>query len=289
MAFIIVNSVVWGMAYAAIALGFALIYQTSRFFHFAHAAVIAMGGYASAFVLLHWDWVWWLAVALGSGIAGLVGVALDITVYRRMRARGATDLAMFIASMGLLVLGQNTLSIAFGDAPIRIPPQSASLSLEAIGLPIQGHRVVLLIGSTVAVGALLIVAMLTRFGRVMKAVADDPELAYSIGVPVARIRSVAFALGSAVGGAVVAVMAADIDLTPSSGLQLFFVAVVVMIVGSATRAIGIVLAAFGIASLMVICGRWLPGQWQEAAVFFVLVLVLSVRSIHRTSILAPAV
>jgi branched-chain amino acid transport system permease protein len=282
---IVANAFIWGAAYAAIALGFALIYKTSRFFHFAHAAVMGAGGYAGAFVLAQWNWPWWLAVVIGGGFAALIGILLDTAVYRPIRARGASDLVMFIASMGLLVLGQNGLSMAFGDAPLRVT--ASNLSLEVMGITLQRHRIVLLIGSTIATAGLLSLDMLTPFGRSTRAVADDPVLARGFGVPVARVRSQAFSIGSAVGGAVMVLMAPDIDLTPGRGLQVFFVVVVVTVVGSSMQPLRIVLAAFGVALLIGTTGRWLPGQWQEAAVFLVLLAVLTVRSITRTLQVTP--
>ena len=109
-----VNGLIAGGIYSLVALGFGLIYSTTRFFHFAHGAVYAVGAY-----LTYACWLFGLSlyIAIPLAIIGtsILGALLDIGIYRPLRQRGASSLILLIASLGLFTVIQNLISLVFGD------------------------------------------------------------------------------------------------------------------------------------------------------------------------------
>src|SRR3989337_424101 len=106
---LLLNGLIAGSIYALVALGFGLIYSTSRFFHFAHGAVYAVGAYLT--------YVCWLSglslyAAIPLAVIGtsILGSLLDIGVYRPLRNKGASSLILLIASLGLFTVIQNLIS-----------------------------------------------------------------------------------------------------------------------------------------------------------------------------------
>lgn len=108
---LLLNGIIAGSIYSLVALGFSLIYQTVRFFprlrvplrrgrHFAHGAVYTFGAYASASLSTSFAYLFYIQLGLDQLIAFplaciatmMVGVGLEVVVYKPMRNRKATDL-----------------------------------------------------------------------------------------------------------------------------------------------------------------------------------------------------
>jgi len=99
---LLLNGIIAGSIYSLVALGFALIYQTARFFHFAHGAIYTLGAYFAFlfYTQLGFDRV--IAFPLACVATMALGIGCEVAVYRPMRKRKATDLTLLIASLGLL-------------------------------------------------------------------------------------------------------------------------------------------------------------------------------------------
>src|ERR1043166_6352764 len=108
---VMANSIAAASVYALVAIGFALIYNTVRFFNFAHAVVYTIGAYGAYVVAIKFGLGWWISMGSGVLLASATGVVFEICVYRRMRWWNASATTMFIASLGLLVAAQNVLSL----------------------------------------------------------------------------------------------------------------------------------------------------------------------------------
>ena len=107
---LLVNGLIAGSIYALVALGFGLIYSTTRFFHFAHAAIFTTGAY-----LAYSGWLLGLSLYIAIPLAvigtSILGALLEVGVYRPLRRKGASSLILLLASLGLLIVIQNAISI----------------------------------------------------------------------------------------------------------------------------------------------------------------------------------
>jgi len=114
------NGVVVGAVYGLLAVGFGLIFTTTRIFHFAHGAVYTLAGYIVYSLTTTLGWPLAAGIALAMGICGVVSGAIEVAIYRPLRARGASPLVVLIASLSILMLAQNLLAIFYGNE-IRLP------------------------------------------------------------------------------------------------------------------------------------------------------------------------
>lgn len=273
----VVNGVNAGATYALVALGFGLIFHVCGFFHFAHGGVYAVGAYAAYAMAHKLGWSIWVAVPCAILVSSIAGGVINTTVYRPLQRIGASPLIMLIASLGLLIVIQNCLSLMFGDdtKSIRIGAVSEGYSfLGARITPNQVATILSVIVIFVAVGCLL---SFSGFGKRVRAVANDPELASVFGVDSERVVLLTFALGSALAGLAAVLAAYDTDLTPVMGFKALLGAVVAVIVGGRGSLCGILLGGFlvGLAQHLVV---WMwPSQWQDASVFVILIAFLLLR------------
>src|SRR3990170_4540800 len=97
---LLVNGLIAGGIYSLVALGFGLIYSTTRFFHFAHGAVYAVGAY-----LTYACWLFGLSlyIAIPLAIIGtsILGALLDIGIYRPLRKKGASRMDVPMMASGM--------------------------------------------------------------------------------------------------------------------------------------------------------------------------------------------
>lgn len=266
-----------GATCALVALGFGLIFHVCGFFHFAHGGVYALGAYAAYALIRLLGWPIWCAVPSAILIAALAGATIDLFVYRPLQRIRATPLAILIASLGLLLVIQNGLSFAFGDDTKSFRVGDVSEGYSFLGARITTIQVVTILTVIVVFGSLNFLFSFSGFGKRLRAVANDPELATVFGVNTKSVVTITFMLGSVVAGLAAILAAFDTDLTPVMGFKALLGAVVAVIVGGRGSIPGILLGGLlvGMAQHLVV---WkLPAQWQDTSVFIILVAFLLFR------------
>jgi len=273
---LLLNGLIAGSIYALIALGFGLIYSTTRFFHFAHGAVYTAGAY-----LAYSGWLLGLSLYIAIPLAvigtSILGALIEIGVYRPLRKKGASSLVLLLASLGLFIVIQNFISLTFGD-------DTKSIRSGAVteGLPLFGARITPIQITIIIVTALLLAVSWafmkrTRLGKAMRAVANDPELARVVGIETDQVILFTFVLGSSLAGIAAILISLDTDMTPLMGFHALLMGVVAVIAGGIGSIPGVALGGLlvGMAQHL---GVWkIPTQWQDTIVFLILIFFLLFR------------
>lgn len=272
-----VNGLVATSTYLLVGVSFAIIYRVTRFFHFAHGAVFTVGAY-STLVFTNWLGLPLIpSLLLGVLSGAVIGVVMELCVYRPLRSRSASPLILLLASLGIYIVLQNFVSMVFGDATKSI----RSGVIEA-GIRIWGARITptQILTACLSVCLAVAVAFLIRhakIGTAMRAVACDPELASVSGVESNRVILWTFALGSALAAGAGLLSALDVDMTPTMGLNALMMGVVAVVVGGVGSIPGVALGALLLAMAQHV-GVWKIGsQWQDAIAFVVLLAFLLFR------------
>ncbi len=273
---LIVNGIAAGGIYALLAVGFALIYNTSRVLHLAHAIVYTFGAYAFyCLVVLLGIWGW-VAAPIAVALTGMFGWSIEAFVYRPLRRAGAGHNATLIATLGLISLFQGTYALVFStdNKMLRAGPlpvyQVGSISITILHVAIVGMTLVVF-------PVLQLFLTQTRLGIAIRALADNRELADIQGMDSDRLYGVIFLMGSGLAGIAAILTALDLGATPDMGFDVVFAAVVALVIGGVGYLPGALAGAFalGLAQQLVV---WqLNTAWQSALVFTLLILFLILR------------
>jgi len=273
---LLVNGLIAGGIYSLVALGFGLIYSTTRFFHFAHGAVYAVGAY-----LTYACWLsgmsLYAAIPLAVIGTSILGALLDIGIYRPLRQKGASSLILLIASLGLFTVIQNLISLVFGDDTKTIRSGTVTEGLPLFGARITPIQIAIIIVSALLILLCWILMKRTKVGKAMRAVANDPELARVVGIEPDRVILFTFALGSALAAVAAILISLDTDMTPMMGFYALLMGVVAVIAGGVGSIPGAALGGLlvGMAQHL---GVWkIPTQWQDTIVFLILIFFLLFR------------
>jgi branched-chain amino acid transport system permease protein len=270
------NGLIAGSLYALLGVSWGLIFATTRIFHFAHALTVAVATYGAVLVVERAG----LGLPLGFVVAALVGclfgLLVEVGVYRPLRRVNATQLNVFLASLGFLIAGESVLLILFGPEARALP-----------GFPVEGIIVgpvafttieaLWIAASWALVLALMAWLRLTRWGRAIRAVASNPELAQCVGVDHARVFLLVFALGSTLVGVGGALIALRDTASPFMGVQPVLTAFIAVFLGGIGSIPGAVAGGLVLGLAENMGGLVLPGHWQGVIAFVVLFVVLVVR------------
>ena len=275
---IIANSIIAGSVYALIAMGFSLIFGTTKFFNLAHGVLAAIGGYAVFYFANKLGLPVGVAVAIGIALAAAVGYGLECGVFRPLRKRKASSLVLLVASLGAFTALQAVIAILFTSQFRTLAGLIGDTRVIHIGTAVVTDIQVWMIGSAIAVLiALWLILTKTSFGRAVRAVSDDEEVSKIVGIDTNKVIGWVFVLGSAIAGLAGVLVGFDTGIEPTMGLPLLLKGVIAAIVGGMGSVYGAFLGAYllGFAENF---GIWhISGEWKDAIAFLILILFLLFR------------
>lgn len=280
----LINGVSLGSIYALIALGYTMVYGILRLINFAHGEIYMMGAYigfvASTQLAQYIPPVFGLPliVTLLVAMAGasILGMLIERIAYRRLR--NAPKIAALISAIGVSFFLQNGMMTLATPQPRTFPNIFPQEIYHVGGLVITNHQILILALSLILMAGLTYIVQNTKMGKAMRAASFDVDAARLMGIPVDRVISFTFALGSslaAAAGVLVGIYYNSID--PQMGLMPGLKAFVAAVLGG----IGIIPGAMVGGLILGIVEALVSGFWsstfRDAAAFGILILVLLLR------------
>lgn len=273
---LVVNGVVAGSLYALVACSFGLILGATGTFHFAHGVVYAMGAYAAYFAATGLGLALAPAVAAGILAAALLGLLIELVIYRPLRRIAASPLVILIASLGVLIVLENAIAIIF-STDAKVLEGFPRRTFIAGGVGFTTLHITMVAVSLAAFLGLLAFLRWTRSGQAIRAVANNPEMATIVGIDTPRVFLLVFALGSAVAAPAAILTMLDRGATPDMGMEAILIAAVAVIVGGIGSIPGAALGALIIGLAQNLGVMTIPSEWQAAIAFGLLLVVVIVR------------
>jgi len=275
---LILNSIIAGAIYTMVALGFNLIYSTAKFFDLGYGAIAAAGGYSVYYFSKMLGFNLFLAVLIGIVISGSIGMLVNKFVYAKLRKRKASGMVTLVAALGVLTALQAIIAILFtSQFQTLLSNTSAQKVYEIFGGVITQVQLIILITGIVIMFGLTWVLNKTIFGKAVKAIADDEEVARIVGIDTNKIISKVFFIGSAIAGLAGILVGFDTGIEPTMGLSLLLKGVIASIVGGIGNVYGGVLGAF-LLGFVENFGIWkISGEWKDSIAFVLLILFLLFR------------
>lgn len=275
---LIVNSVLAGALYTLMALGFNLVFSTTKFFNMAHGAFAAIGGYAAFYLLKHLELNLYIAVIIAVAIAGLSGWLMDRFVFLPMRRKKATPLVLLVASLGLLFVVQAVNAMLFSSQFHTLNQDLSNIKIfEIAGGIITSTQIWIIIAAFVITALLLFIIERTKFGKAVQAIGDDEEVAKVVGIRTNRVISWVFVIGAAIAGVAGIATGFETGLQPTTGMPLLLKGVIASIIGGVGNVYGSIIGAF-VLGFVENFGIWkISGEWKDAIAFALLIVFLIFR------------
>ena len=272
---LIINSIIAGSVYALMALGFNLIYGATKFFNLAHGVMAAIGGYIVFYFGITLGLDIYLSIAIGVLLAGLIGYGSDKLVYLPLRKRKASNMVLLVASLGVFTALQAIIAISFtSQFQVLYRNIAGQRIFNIFGGSITQTQSVILISAIAVFAILVLLLKYTVFGKAVRAISDDEEVAKIVGINTDKIIGRVFFIGSATAGLAGILVGFDTGIEPTMGLPLLLKGVITAIVGGIGNIYGGVLGAF-LLGFLENFGIWkISGEWKDAIAFALLILFL---------------
>lgn len=268
----LINAVCIGSSLALFAVGFTLLFGTLGVLNFAHGVVLMYGAFAGVVLTSSWGQPLILAPLAGAVVGGVVSLAVEGLIFRPLRRRDASHFNQLVASIGAATLLTAFASHQTGATLYSFPTNAFLFEAMEVGgvvIPrVQALMVVLAIALMFGLNHLV---NKRPFGRMMRAVADDPEMARAHGVRVGLIWSGTFFIAGALAGTTgvfIGMVNHSVDTTLGSHYLLIgFAAVVIGGLGSTK---GAVIGGLLVGLIRVVGVTQVSSSFAEAFTFLVL-------------------
>jgi branched-subunit amino acid ABC-type transport system permease component len=231
-----------------VAAGLTLVFGVLHILNFAHGSLFMLGAYIAAEVgdqfgnsLLGFVGVLLVAPLL----VGLLGGAVELALLRRIYKREL--LYQFLLMFGIVYVVAGVVKQVWGVGNYQMSaPKVLTSPVDILGVTLSRYNLFIFVAGLVAFLFLVLTLQRTAFGRDVRAVAQDPEMAALLGVRVSRVRTIVFAIGAWLAGVAGVVTAGFTSFGPEVGTNTIILAFVVVIVGG----MGSILGA-GVASILI--------------------------------------
>jgi branched-chain amino acid transport system permease protein len=279
------NGITLGSLYFLVASGFTLIFGLMRNVNLAHGSLYLFGGYIG-YAISAWTGSWVLGFIIAFIAVALVGIVLQIVVFRRMEGQ---DLRQTMVTIGLSIVFADLMLWVFGGdfyqiqtpnwlvGPIELPLVTAVRSSgEAVYLRYPMVRLVIFAAAVVIGIAMWLALNRTRVGMMVRAGVDDRDMLAATGVPIQLVFVVVFALGAGLAGIAGVVGGTFQSISPGEDTRFLLASLVVVIVGGMGSIPGAALGAVIIGLAEQLGSVYIP-TYAIVVTFLIMVLVLALR------------
>lgn len=272
---LLINAIIAGSVYALVASGLTFIYATSRIFHLAHGVVIVFGAYS-----FHWAWIgqgWHplLAAVLSVAVSTGIGLLMNEFVYEQQRKRKAKKLAYLISTIALLMLGTSVILLASGSSLKSFGVQTSVYRFDELNITLM--QIILILTSFFLLLILAWIVKYTKFGKAMRATADNEEVAMIMGVNTRQIRRLSFAIGSLLAAIAGILIGLEFNLDPNMGVFLAIKGFTAMVIGGVGSIGGAILGAFVVGLTEQLAVWYFGAGWKNSMAFILLFVFLLLR------------
>lgn len=269
------SGVALGSVYAAIALGFVLVYKAASILNFAQGDFVMLAIYLSILAMVSWGMPGVVGIVFILVAMALLGLVVHYSVARPLIGRPFFSLVLATIGVGMVI--RAFIILAFGvreQPPLRILPTGIFRIGDAA---IAASDVWTLVITLITVGLFVAFFRWTRMGLRMRAVADNLEAATIVGINTDRVFAAAWIICMivcAIGGILYANFTSSIDLTISH-VGLF--AIPAAIIGGVTSIPGAVVGGLLLGVLEQVGTGYMGAQWRDLFAFGALFIVLMLR------------
>lgn len=278
----VINGLSLGSIYVLLVTGFNLLLLVAMIIHFSYPQVVVFSMYITWVVLQLTGNN--LALGIGAGVASSVALnLLSAPLFQKvMMKRGEVDInSTMVLSLGIGMIITDVLSHTFNRGlPIAFPDQlSGETPLIRVGLiSVLGGQVWSLAVGIVAVSAIFFILYRTRPGRAFRAIAEDPNGARLVGIPLLRTAFASYALSGVLGGVIAVLLAMVLgSASPGLGEQVAQKVLAVSIIAGLGNLAGGLVVGLVLGVLEAIVQGYISGTWSNAIAFVIMLVVILVK------------
>ncbi|MGZ5130674.1 MAG: branched-chain amino acid ABC transporter permease [Caldimonas sp.] len=232
----LLNGLTLASLYFLVASGFTLVFGLMRNVNLAHGSLFLLGAYVG-WVVGDRSGSWLLAVAAGFLSAAVVGLLMQVFIFRFMEGQ---DLRQTLVTIGLSIVFADLMLWGFGGEIYTFDPPAWIYGSTVLPLveKFPTYRLFVLLGAIVIGIGLWSFLVRTRVGMMIRAGVDDRAMLAASGVNVQLVFAVTFAIGAGLAGLAGVVGGTALSISPGEDTRYLLASLVVVIVGGMGSVVG---------------------------------------------------
>lgn len=271
---ILIYGTINSISLALIALGFALVYGISRVANFAHGALYVVTGFITWSLLRVAGLNYLFSIVLAMLLTGVIGAIIYRFFLIRVRGMAISEIIASYA-IGLAIL-EGFRWGGFKGMTYTLPPFVEG-SVMLAGIPVDYHRILVVLIGLCVVGFLWAFTHFTRIGLALRGMAQDERAALMLGIDSDLMAVVAMSFGSMLAGLAAVVLLPLGNIVIEKGYDVLIQAIAVCIVGGLGSWFGAVAAAFLIGFAQILTVVWWGAHFQMVVALLAIILTLVLR------------
>jgi branched-chain amino acid transport system permease protein len=194
----LVDGLISGSAYALIALGVSLIFGVANVINFAHGSIFMLGGMFGWLLVTQLHLPFAAALPLVIAACALVAVGVDLIAVRPLAS--ASRIAPLLSTLAIGIVIDRTSELVFGPQTRVFTSVVPHGNLHIGDIHVAYLDVAIFVVALVSVSVIAVFLQRSRYGRALRAAAQDRDAARQMGIDADRMQSIAFALSGALAG-----------------------------------------------------------------------------------------
>jgi branched-chain amino acid transport system permease protein len=259
-----------------VAMGFALIYNTTRIFHVAHGGVFVFAAYVYYTASEKFQWPYLLSAFAALLSAALLGIVIESLAYAPLNRKKASLAVCLLTSLGLYVAIINVIALLFGNQ-VQVASIEWGPSIAVGSILITRTQVLAFFVSTAALVPVMMMLRLSTVGRLIRATRDNARLITGMGINLSWVRVSVFAIGSTLAGLASVLSFVDVGVDPQFGMRVLLISAAAVIIGGVGSFGGPILGSLVVMVLQSLAVWQLSPRWSEGIMFGTLILFMLFR------------
>ena len=271
--FYLIPGILVGFIYASGAIGITLLFSVLRFANLAHGDMITLGAYL-CLSFITFGTPMWLAVPAAMILTAVTLLVVDKAFFAYLRAK--PRIMMVMASLGVAFMLRAVVQVFWGVDPISYV-SGISRPSNWYGLLLKTREIWTILCITVTIASLFVFMRFSRWGKAMRAYANNPDLAALCGINSAHLISITWVIVACLVVLSGFFMGLNTQLNTLMGWNLLLPMFAAAILGGVGRIEGAILGALVIGLGEELSVLLFPAQYKSAVAFVLLLLVLLLR------------
>lgn len=270
---LILSGLALGAVYALVAIGYNIVYLSSKSFNFAQAQLLMLGVFFAYMGIMVWNLPWLVVIVLAT-----LGVAIAAAIENVLAVRPVKDSHnLLVTTLGAAIFLDGVVSLVWGNQPLRVSFPLGDSAIDLFGgrvYPVELALILVVIGIVLASGWIS-----RRFlvGLALQAMSEDPQAAQLRGVNTKSMAFGAFVFAGALAGAVAVFVGPKTFAVSTLGDSLTLKGFVALAIGGFGSMPGALVGGAVVGLVEILGARYFGSEYSNLLIFLLLITVFSVR------------
>lgn len=271
------NGLSVGSVYALMAVGYALIYSLLNFTNFAHSITVTIGAFTTFFFLTYAMENLFLGILAGIFTAAVLAAFIEFVAYRPLLKRNARRVYLMIIGLGISVMGDNLVIIAFTGRFRIFPVNFPSESIQIFGSNVGLVDILIFVVSMLALLVVELIIRKTKLGLAIRSASYSLEATSLMGVDTFKLILSIFLIAGSLAGVAGTLLGAKYTAYPSLGTFYTNKAFICAVFGGLGSLPGAVVGALVLGVSEAMISAYVSTSLRDLFAYFLLIVILLIR------------